>query len=140
MALKPQHNQYETEEFKELQKNWYKKLKEEGFVDIEKEKHGFKSYIYANGAGLVEGKKNQYSATYRNSKIEYYRAAEHFLNEYKFKSNLDKVIWEYHSNGISTREISKLLADAKVLKTSYTTIWQTVKRIRTLMKKKYKIK
>lgn len=48
------------------------------------------------------------------AKQEYYIMAEHFLNEYKFKSNFERIIWEYHTNGMSARNILKTLKKAKV--------------------------
>ncbi len=39
--------------------------------------------------------------------------AGQFLNNYNFRSKLEKVIWEYHCNGISYRNIAKLLRKVK---------------------------
>lgn len=43
------------------------------------------------------------------SREEYYRAASHFLWDYKFEKPLERTIWEMHSNGISAWDISKSL-------------------------------
>jgi hypothetical protein len=39
----------------------------------------------------------------------YYRMAEHFLNDYTFPSSEYRFIWKHHSEGLSYREIVKLM-------------------------------
>jgi hypothetical protein len=89
--------------YKQLRKEWYKKLKDEGFNDIEK-----------LDGDLIEWHTSRFTkATNRRYSIEaksdYYYLANQFLNTYKFKNELFRAIWEYHANGISQRDIVKLL-------------------------------
>jgi hypothetical protein len=121
---------YDSKEFKKLQKEWYKKLEDTGFVDIE----------VHEGHHRQSRDKNHNTPTYRASKEEYYRMATYFLNDHKFKSNLEKAIWDYHTNGIGCRDIADLLVKTKVIKTNYTTVWQITKDLRQKMFKKYKVK
>lgn len=127
-----------AEELAELKKIWYARLKAEGFVDIESTKgiikNPFTERIDRNG----------YSSIYRFAKAEYYRLAERFLNEYEFKTPLDKVMWEYHTNAISYRNIGITLDkvgitnDGSIIGKDY-----VLKRIKPLikeMKKRYLIK
>lgn len=117
--------------FKELQKLWYKKLEDTGFFDIEAKETTFRSHRYGRGK-----RHGQYSNTWQDSKRYYYDLATSFLNEHEFESPLERVIWEYHANSISTRNIAKILIAAKV-KTNRTTVWLTVKMLRQKMKEKY---
>lgn len=116
-------------DYDKLKKKWYAKLAKEGFKDIESDEDSLKTYsnIFAQ----------KHSPEQTLAKIEYYRMAEHFLNEYKFASKLDQIIWEYHSNGISMRNIAKLLKQARVARTNRTDVWKLVKRLRFKMYEMY---
>lgn len=119
--------------FKELQAHWYKKLEKSGFVDIEKKETNLRTYRYRND----EGTSNQFTSTWRNSKMEYYSLATQFLNEHEFQTNIEKVIWEYHTNGISVRNITNLLSKAKLSQTNRTYVWFIVRDLRKIMKEQY---
>ena len=85
---------------------WYKKLESSGFEDAERDEYRLKQY---------SAKFNQ--AAVRNSleaKTEYYSMARRFMYDFKFESYLDKIVWEYHTNGISYRNIVRLLKNVKV--------------------------
>lgn len=104
-------------DFKKLQEKWYAKLKREGFEDQEDE----------NG-NLKEHSARFYTKAHRNqaggwqAKAEYYQLASQFLLEYKFNNERERIIWEYHSNGISTYDIAATLKKARVKKMSRRTI------------------
>lgn len=104
---KPKPNKQDYQSLKEV---WYKKLERSGFEDIEKDELNLKQY---------SSRFNQ-DAVVRNwyAKREYYSMAGQFLHTYKFGSNLEKVIWEYHTESISVRNIAKLLNKTKVTKTN----------------------
>ena len=84
---------YNTKEFKQLQEEWYKKLENEGFVDIERTTsiRGLRKEQYDGRA-----KYGWASREWNQSKLEYYYLAEHFLNNYNFKKNLDLEKSEQH--------------------------------------------
>jgi len=87
-------------EFKKLQKKWYKKLKSKGFVDIEIDKNFEIMSNYLQQTNVF---------TDVEAKQTYYYEAEHFLNTYDFKDKLDKKVWKLHSEGQSRNEIMKKL-------------------------------
>lgn len=88
-------------ELEQLRATWYKKLEAEGFTDIEQDEDNLKvwSSDFANQKFLKNWE----------TKAAYYSAAQEFLNNFQFETELDKVIWTYHSEGISIRSIAKLL-------------------------------
>jgi hypothetical protein len=103
---------------------WYAKLKKEGFDDIE-----YGDWM-RNGVSksLLRSPEVVRSATQ-----EYYYAANHFLHNYKFANRRDQVVWEYHTNGVSVRNISKLLKKVRITISS-AHIWRTIKRLQHVMK------
>jgi hypothetical protein len=109
---------------------WYKKLKDEGFKDIE---HPVKD--------TLKSWSNQFTSKQsRNSwraKQEYYYMATHFLNDYKFNSKLEQIVWEYHSNGLSSRQISRVLTAAKVSTLKKSAVFNIIQRLQKLMKFMY---
>ncbi len=88
--------------YEEERKIWYKKLSK-SFQDIEKDEFNFKT-------GLNSSRfKNSNTLRDYHAKSEYYSMAGQFLNNFKFSSNLERIIWEYHSNAVSCRNIAKIL-------------------------------
>jgi hypothetical protein len=120
--------------FKALQKEWYTKLKESGFVDIEDSKGGLKIYSQKLAAKNSQTMSNRWLAT-----REYYYQAEHFANNYKeFESELHQSIWTYHSGGLGSREIVTALSKVKI-KTNRTTVCRIIKYYAEKMDKLYMI-
>jgi len=119
------------QDFKELKAKWYKKLKKSGFEDIEYESGELKF------SSTISNKRRQERAAIWQDRADYYTLAGWFLNDYKFTVELEKIIWEYHSNGMSAREITETLRKAKIKKTNRTTVWATIKSLQQLMKQKY---
>lgn len=78
-----------------LQAKWYKKLSKNGFEDIEQLDGNLKKWS------------NKKASVIRDSQAEYYRLAQQYLHSNRFPSKLDKVVWEYHSMGLSIVKISK---------------------------------
>lgn len=106
-----------SKEFNDLQAKWYKKLKDSGFEDAEQDPETLKQWTRSkfapqqnNGAALdVVMAKNR-------SKQEYYRLAGHFLYDFNFTSELHRLIWELHSDGLSHRDISDKLKENGIKK------------------------
>jgi hypothetical protein len=118
--------------YEKLKEKWYAKLKKEGFEDIESDENNLKVYA----STLFNKHKSAIQNGGWQAKASYYSMAERFLNEYVFDTNLDKVIWEYHTNAISVRNIVHLLKKVKVAMKK-DTVWNTVKRLEIEMKKAY---
>lgn len=95
-------------DYKTLKNEWYEKLRESGFHDIEQDEFRFKHVSHASYFGREIVRRNYHA------KSEYYSMAGQFLNTHKFSSELEKVIWEYHTHGISMRNIAKLLKKVNV--------------------------
>jgi hypothetical protein len=100
-----------SSQYSKLRKIWYAKLADSGFVDIEP--HG---KFFRGGSLAWKFNLNDANGVAKDFKVkeEYYYLARQLLNENVFKNELHKVIWEYHSEGISTRDIAKILKDAKI--------------------------
>lgn len=112
-------------DFKKLQEKWYKKLEKSGFHDIESDEDNLKVWSSIFAA--------KHTKEVLQAKISYYQMASSFLEEYKFSSNVDKIIWEYHTNGIGVRDIAATLNKTKILKTNRTDVWKIIKRLKHTM-------
>jgi hypothetical protein len=112
--------------YKKLKEVWYKKLEKAGFVDIEEDE--FKLKVDSTKFARQESMKSY------QTKIDYYYMANHFLNSYKFKSSFDRIVWEYHVEGIPSRDIAKILTKLKRKPIGRMTIWRVLKRLTKIMK------
>lgn len=121
-------------EFKKLKELWYKKLRDSGFTDIEYSNESLKT-VKRSDHFTRKRAQTQYGGFER--KRDYYYLANHFLNEHAFEKELHKVIWEYHTNGISIRKITDLLTGTKIIKINRTTVWAIIKNLKTIMNKMY---
>jgi hypothetical protein len=83
-------------EFKKLQDEWYQKIKKDGFIDIENESKGDENI-----------KPKDYF--FEDNVINYFKLCQEFLAQKKIKSHLNRFIFEKHCEGVSNRNIAKLL-------------------------------
>ncbi len=116
--------------FKALQKVWYDKLAKSGFEDIERDEENLKFPLINK---FSESEKETYLEHWKAQR-DYYYMATHFLNSYKFETKLEEIIWAYHAEGISVRDIAKLLNRVKKEKTNRTSVWQIIKKLEKTMK------
>ena len=117
-------------EYQRLKKIWYRKLEKSGFTDIEQDEDTLKVW---------STKASEYRSPLENSARQtYYNMAYQFLNQYEFKSKRDRVIWEYHSQGISYRTISNLLRSRHFKSLTYNGIYLRVKILAKIMFETYK--
>jgi hypothetical protein len=105
-------NPYQTRKFKELQSDWYKKLEESGFEDIE-DVSSKEEFLKTWHSSYFQ---KRYEPEVFESNETYYRKARSFLEDTfqnvqygLFEKKLDDVIWEKHAEGISLRDIAKEL-------------------------------
>ena len=92
-----------TKEFITLQKEWYARLKEDGFIDTEYfNKKTMEPFDYQ----VREGSKFKVSPEEFEQKRHYYILASQFLHEYDFATELDKEIWRLHAEGEPHRAIA----------------------------------
>lgn len=140
-----------SKEFKQIQKEWYGKLKDTGFQDIEKDETYLlkSSFMHVRLQGkhpvpvrdMTAKQKTEAGKlwlSYINQKSEYYRIAEHFLNRHKFAKPLDKFIWKNHSEGVSLRSISKLLKEELNVTLERDAVHAVVKKYSKIMLKEYR--
>lgn len=101
----------QSSQFRKLQKKWYKKLKDEGFKDLEYNETLLVTY---DGSRFCPSRTGGLSPTELltsvSMKTRYYRLAGYFLYDHKFTDPLERQIWEEHSQGVSYRNIVKKLA------------------------------
>lgn len=123
---------------KQLIQQWYKKLEESGFQDIETAS-GFLTGTSYRGGGQnasyhhlrTKGKSKFTAFTQatescnKNHDIQnYYYLAEQFANCYEFKSEIDKQLWTMYADGQTYREMGKTIG-----KSAYW-VFQQIKRLK----------
>jgi hypothetical protein len=96
----------EGDDFIQLQRQWYAKLKRSGFVDAESDRGILKDWP---GKRLMR----DYTPQRFKEKQEYYRFASQLIWEHKFQNKLEQNIWYLHCDGYSLREISEELRTPK---------------------------
>ncbi len=113
-------------EFNKLKAKWYKKLEKSGFQDLEQDEIYFKRANFT-----TRNRTREFTWT---SIQEYYQMASDFLASHDFESRIEQIIWEYHTNGISTRDIADTLNKVRRKKILRMTVWRIVKRLEAVMK------
>ena len=85
--------------FKSLRDEWYQILKEDGFNDIEQTDGLLK--FWTNTRFRVVHNVELYE-----SKKKYFELAGQYCHDGIFKSEINRKIWQLHSEGLSIREIA----------------------------------
>lgn len=80
-----------------LRSEWYEYLEHSGFTDIE-------DSIGLKDRGSLQALESK-SAIF-HSQQNYYQWARSKLNDGRFNSETDRLIWEYHTEGLSKRQIA----------------------------------
>lgn len=88
-------------QFKKLKDEWYAKAKDSGFNDIEQDEDHLKSW--------ASKPFKEKDPVFNKAKEDYFRLAGQFLNQYDFKTDLQRQIWHLHSEGESYRTIARML-------------------------------
>ena len=94
-----------------LQKIWYKKLKDEGFEDLEYFDDQGKPQEWLKGNSKFSSQEDETvqasdsSALEFECTLEYYLQAAHLLHTATFDNDIDRHIWFLHSEGESLRKI-----------------------------------
>lgn len=125
----PKPQRHKKSDYEKLRDKWYKKLKKAGFEDIEQDEYNLKKWSSLPALKTP--------ATVWYAKVEYYNLADRFLHEHKFESELEKIIWEYHANAVSTRNIAKLLKKVRVTDMCYVTVWRIINKLKQIMLRMY---
>lgn len=118
------------QKFKRLQERWYQKLAESGFKDIEK--NGLLRVYHdssdRDGGRLLDPIKNE-------ARRAYYDMASEFLYTHKFKDELERGIWEMHSQGNSVNQIKAQLKARGIVKGRRQLV-SLIQHLRNTMRKK----
>lgn len=94
---------YQNKEFKALRDEWYQKLKKDGFEDVEQVVGNKDPNLKAWHSFHFQMSEH---ATRYSIIQPYYYHAEHFINEHEFEDEMQKRIWEMHTNGDPVRKIA----------------------------------
>lgn len=87
---------HQTEDFKQLQKEWYDKLKQIGFRDIEVTVGTEQKLMqYSTGLRLVD-----------NDKLAYYQALTYFVFTEQFDNDTDRLVLTRRADGVKIKDIS----------------------------------
>ena len=121
-----------SKKFKALKAKWDKLLANSGFKDIETADGLIKRPASSNFVTFYDPIKME-------TKQEYYRLAGQFLHDHKFADPVEQLIWTYHSEGMSIRNIVKELKSRDI--TAYRSkIHPIVQRLARIMLKKTPVK
>lgn len=94
-----------NQDYKKLKAEWYKRLKEGGFRDVEKTING-REYLQTWDSFDFSLK---YDHQTFQAKQDYYYHAFQFLNNHCFASSIEKEIWSLHAQALGCREIAKVI-------------------------------
>lgn len=120
-------------QFKTLQAEWYLKIKDKGFEDIE-DTNSPKEFLKTWHSTYFKVSKRQSDYL---TKEEYYYQAEQFLSEYQglplfFREQIHEEAWHLHSQGYSLRKIADHIK-AKGIRTNKDEINKLIVLLRKLM-------
>lgn len=115
---------YQDKDFLALQQQWYSKLNDSGFKDIEKTFSNGNISRFVKLSCRIDPKRHPYII---DSTYSYYSLSTEFLHAHEFASPQDKEVWELYSEGWSYRQIQK----ATTL--NLQKIFKTVKKYEKLM-------
>lgn len=122
-------SQFKTKQFKKLQDEYYQKLKEDGFNDIE-DAWNDKLKEYNSRAASRKLEQSPFASKIYEETLEYFRLCDQILETYHFKSIWDRCVWSLHAKGFTNREIEKYLRLDGLRKS---TINNIIKEIRSFM-------
>lgn len=90
------------DEFKRLQAEWYARLRDEGFVDIEGGKDGFDVLLRRRGP---KGR----PSIEREQQEEFFRLAGLFLHDHEWVDGEERRAWELYCDGKTYPQIAETL-------------------------------
>lgn len=113
-------------EYEELRDKWYAKLKKSGFEDQERDEDTLKVYSSDKFGARRQSRSSITQNGGWQAKATYYSMAERYLSEYPFETRREQIIWEYHANAVSVRDIVNLLRKVRI-KMKRTSVWEIIK-------------
>ncbi len=118
-----------------LKSEWDKKLVDSGFKDIEDSSGRIKNLVSSRYiAGQNNGKQLDAIVLDYSIKEQYYRMASSFLYDHQWSAHLDKLLWWYHSEGLSIADINDIMDDLGIKGMGTpSSVQRKLDRIKTLM-------
>ncbi len=118
-----------------LKSEWDKKLVDSGFKDIEDSSGRIKNLVSSRYiAGQNNGKQLDAIVLDYSIKEQYYRMASSFLYDHQWGAHLDKLLWWYHSEGLSIADINDIMDDLGIKGMGTpSSVQRKLDRIKTLM-------
>ena len=124
--MKPLH--YKGTEFRKLQNQWYTRLKQSGFDDIECDKAGLQDSRY------LKRHASTIKRVYCEATEEHYRRCRIHLEHHRFRIKTDKILFGWYADGESYRKIVDLFnRKYKKKKRSIFYIFERIKRLKADM-------
>ena len=124
---KPLH--YRGIEFRKLQDQWYSRLKQSGFNDIECDKAGLQDSRY------LKRHNGTIKRLYCEATEEHYRRCRIHLHHHSFRIKSDKVLFDWYTDGKSYRQIVDLFRRKYRKRRSIFYLFERVKKLKTEMDK-----
>lgn len=130
-----------NKDLRDLKIEWYKKLKDDGFEDIESSPDNpdnFKQWAAHRFTSAQNNGLSRADVLFRGQiKENYYRLAGHLLYEYPFENETDRLIWELHADGHTYVSIIKMLKEQHSIVVYRDSIRKVIKKLREAMSKHY---
>lgn len=114
---------FRSNDFKKLKKEWYQKLRDSGFTDIEDCDSERELLIRWDSVYII----NRYTPDSYRAIRHYFVLASQLLHEYDFENEFERKVWSLHADGFSIREIAKI-AETKTGK-----VYKVVKGLRAIL-------
>ena len=108
---------YSSAKFIKLRNKWYTKLTNSGFHDLEWHDPATSQ---GQNSPFLSQKLPKLAYTDYLSIYNYYNYARSFLRHGKFKTAVHRLVWRYHSQGFTYREIIKKLAAKDISRSLFT--------------------
>lgn len=123
------HTKSKHKPSEDLLREWYEKLKDSGFDDIEnpfKDDQNIKAWHSFDFAAI--------DPIYFEAKAEYYLKASKLLHrDDTFYSKTERHIWELHCEGVSCRKIAELVLPNEPIRLNKDKVQKTIARLRKLL-------
>lgn len=121
---------FQSKAFKRLRDEWYQKLKENGFTDIEDTRSAVERLKTWDSSYFADKRR---PLIVRQAQEEYYYEATHLLATHKEEfTPVTFEVWRLHADGLSCRTIAQALNQCGI-KTNKDFINKTINKIKKLI-------
>lgn len=124
-----------SDEYKRLRDEWYQRLKDFGFEDIEQEDGRLKAWHSTRFLGF-----NKANFENQQARHDYYYHAYQFLHSHQFEKEIHRIIWEEHTKCIGPKNIAQALNESGAYKTNHNEVWKIIKHYKKILLQQIKEK